>query len=58
MFLSAVNYREREKMDSRGGTPRTKDGFYETDSGGGEWVVPNRYQDLQPLGIGTFGTVW
>ena len=29
-----------------------------TDSGGGEWVVPQRYQDLQPLGIGTFGTVW
>ncbi|CAI7994036.1 Mitogen-activated protein kinase 14 [Geodia barretti] len=44
-------------MDGKGTTPRPKDGFYETDSGGGEWVVPQRYQDLQPLGIGTFGTV-
>ena len=38
------------------GTPRA--GFYVADTAGGEWVVPQRYTDLKPLGIGTFGTVW
>lgn len=33
-------------------------GFYEADFAAGDWVVPERYQDLKPLGIGTFGTVW
>ena len=34
-----------------------KAGFYQAEVDAGEWVVPERYQDLKPLGIGTFGTV-
>ena len=35
-----------------------KGGYYEADLKAGEWVVPQRYQNLKPIGIGTFGTVW
>lgn len=34
-----------------------KAGFYQAEVDAGEWVVPERYQGLKPLGIGTFGTV-
>lgn len=32
-------------------------GYYQVDVDGADWVVPERYQDLKPLGIGAFGTV-
>ena len=48
---------DMEERDGIERSPRT--GFYEADiAGGAEWTVPDRYRDLRPLGIGTFGTVW
>ena len=38
--------------------PALRAGYYQVDVKAGEWVVPERYQDLKPLGIGAFGTVW
>ena len=35
-----------------------KPDFYEVELGTVEWEIPEVYQDLTPLGIGAFGTVW
>ena len=34
-----------------------KPGFYKIELMKSVWVLPNRYQDLQPLGSGAFGCV-
>ena len=33
-------------------------GFYSVELNKTIWIVPERYQDLRPLGIGAFGSVW
>ena len=35
-----------------------KSGFHQADLKEVVWVVPERYCNLEPIGIGTFGTVW
>lgn len=32
--------------------------YYEVESYQSKWALPERYQDLVPLGVGAFGTVW
>ena len=36
----------------------TKPGFYRIELGTVEWEIRETYQELNPLGIGAFGTVW
>ena len=33
-------------------------GFYRLELGTVEWEIREVYQELNPLGIGAFGTVW
>lgn len=35
-----------------------KPGFYRTELFKTVWEVPERYQDLSPIGTGAYGTVW
>ena len=35
-----------------------KPGFYRQDINRDTWVVKERYQDMSPIGIGGFSTVW
>ena len=36
----------------------TKPDFYRIELGTVEWEIRETYQELSPLGIGAFGTVW
>ena len=36
----------------------TKPDFYGIELGTVEWEIRETYQELSPLGIGAFGTVW
>ena len=35
-----------------------KPNFYEIETYQSTWDLPERYQELYPLGAGAFGTVW
>ena len=35
-----------------------KPGFYRVELFKTVWEVPERYQDLSPIGTGAYGTVW
>jgi hypothetical protein len=35
-----------------------KPGFYRIELTKTVWEVPERYQDLSPIGTGAYGTVW
>lgn len=35
-----------------------KPGFYRQDINRDTWIVKERYQDMSPIGIGGFSTVW
>ncbi len=37
---------------------KLKPNFYKIEINMTDWAVPERYQDLSPLGTGAFGTVW
>lgn len=36
----------------------TKPDYYKIELGTVEWEIRETYQELSPLGIGAFGTVW
>ena len=38
--------------------PTMKPGYYATELVKTVWVVPERYQNLTPIGTGAYGTVW
>ncbi len=40
------------------GDRKLKPNFYKIEINMIDWEVPERYQDLSPLGTGAFGTVW
>ena len=51
--------RKRRGMQSATMDSPLRVGYHEVEVvGGGEWMVPEKYRELRPLGIGTFGTVW
>lgn len=37
---------------------RLMPGYYTVELNKTVWELPERYQDLRPIGIGAFGSVW
>ena len=37
---------------------KLKKNFFRVEFNRTTWEVPERYQDLKPVGIGAFGSVW
>lgn len=57
MMESSVDVDVDEDREEEGKLP-LKSGFHQADLEEVVWVVPERYCNLEPIGIGTFGTVW
>ena len=38
--------------------PKMKHGFYRVELNKTVWEVPDRYQNLSPVGSGAYGQVW
>ena len=45
-------------LESAGEAPVLKEGFYRVELNKTVWEVPDRYQELTPIGTGAYGSVW
>lgn len=45
-------------LESPGEAPALKKEFYRVELNKTVWEVPERYQELTPIGTGAYGSVW